>query len=57
MREMISIAVSTANGSALIDFHEGGSSPLYLPTLLAPRWSDPAKKSKLEQIIDAFDPP
>jgi predicted deacylase len=35
----------------------GGSSLQCLPTLLAPRWSDPAKKTKLEQIIDAFDPP
>jgi predicted deacylase len=41
----------------LIDFHAGGSSLNYLPLLLAPRWSDPAKKAKLEQFIDAFDPP
>jgi predicted deacylase len=58
--EMIAHYVTTdlmPRSDYLIDFHAGGSSLNYLPLLLAPRWSDPAKKAKLEQFIDAFDPP
>ncbi|MEO3388776.1 succinylglutamate desuccinylase/aspartoacylase family protein [Mesorhizobium sp. CAU 1741] len=40
----------------LIDLHAGGSSLQYLPTLLAPRWSDPQKASRVEALIDAFEP-
>ena len=58
--EMIAHYLTTAlmpRSDYLVDFHAGGSSLQYLPTLLAPRWSDPAVKSKLEEFIDAFDPP
>lgn len=58
--EMIAHYVTTEllpRSDYLIDFHAGGSSLQYLPTLLAPRWSDPAEKNKLEEFIDAFDPP
>jgi predicted deacylase len=58
--EMIADYVTTElmpRSDYLIDFHAGGSSLQYLPTLLAPRWSDPAEKSRLEAFIDAFDPP
>ena len=58
--EMIAHYLTTAlmpRSDYLVDFHAGGGSLQYLPTLLAPRWSDPAAKSKLEEFIDAFDPP
>jgi hypothetical protein len=58
--EMIAHYVTTEllpRSDYLIDLHAGGSSLQYLPTLLAPRWSDPAQKARLEEFIDAFDPP
>ena len=58
--EMIAHYVTTEllpRSDYLFDFHAGGSSLQYLPTLLAPRWQDPADKQKLEDIIEAFAPP
>jgi hypothetical protein len=58
--EMIAHYVTTellTRSDYLMDFHAGGSSLQYLPTILAPRWSDPAEKQRLEDFIDAFDPP
>lgn len=58
--EMIAHYVTTEllpRSDYLMDFHAGGSSLQYLPTLLAPRWSDPAEKQRLEDFIDAFAPP
>ncbi|RUU56806.1 succinylglutamate desuccinylase/aspartoacylase family protein [Mesorhizobium sp. M2C.T.Ca.TU.002.02.1.1] len=58
--EMIAHYVTTEllpRSDYLVDFHAGGSSLQYLPTLLAPRWSDPEQKQRLEEFIDAFDPP
>lgn len=58
--EMIAHYVTTellTRADYCFDFHAGGSSLQYLPTLLAPRWDDPAAKQKLEELIDAFAPP
>jgi predicted deacylase len=58
--EMIAHYVTTdlmPRSDYLIDFHTGGSSLQYLPLLLAPRWTDAEVKKKLEDFIDAFDPP
>lgn len=41
----------------LVDLHAGGSSLQYLPCLLAPRWSDPAKVARTEALVHAFAPP
>jgi predicted deacylase len=41
----------------LLDFHAGGSSLRYLPLVLAPQWSDPDEKDKLERLLEAFAPP
>jgi predicted deacylase len=58
--EMIAHYVTTEllpRADYLFDFHAGGSSLQYLPTLLAPRWDSAAEKQKLEGIIEAFAPP
>lgn len=56
--EMIAHYVTTELlplADCLIDLHAGGSSLQYLPTLLAPRWSDPAKAARVENLVAAFD--
>ncbi len=40
-----------------IDFHSGGGSLNYLPTLLAPRSDDPAQREKLDRLVAAFGAP
>jgi predicted deacylase len=40
-----------------LDFHSGGSSLNYLPTLLAPRSEDPAERQRLEPLVEAFGAP
>jgi len=40
-----------------IDFHAGGSSLNYLPTLFAPRSDDAAEREKLDRIVAAFAAP
>jgi hypothetical protein len=40
-----------------IDFHSGGGSLNYLPTLLAPRSDDPAQHEKLDRLVAAFAAP
>ena len=55
--EMIAHYVTTEllpRADLLIDLHAGGSSLQYLPTLLAPRWSDPDKAARVEALVTAF---
>lgn len=40
-----------------VDFHAGGGSLNYLPTLFAPRSDDPAEREKLDRIVAAFAAP
>ncbi len=40
-----------------IDMHSGGSSLQYLPLLLAPTWSDAAKRSTIAGLVEAFGSP
>ena len=55
--EMIAHYITTEllpRADCLIDLHAGGSSLQYLPTLLAPRWNDPAKAARTEALVAAF---
>ena len=40
-----------------IDFHAGGSSLDYVPTLFAERPTDPKKRAEMDRLIEAFAPP
>jgi predicted deacylase len=58
--EMIAHYVETAllpMADYAIDFHSGGGSLNYLPTLLAPRSDVPAERDKLDRIVAAFAAP
>jgi predicted deacylase len=41
----------------VLDFHSGGSSLNYLPSVLAPRWQDPVDMARLEALLDALGVP